>query len=71
MKYIAPVTAAVASAVIAAPALAGNPAPAIMDDTVIVEETTSSAGGIIIPLLFLLMLALTLDGDNPQLAAPG
>ena len=49
-------------------AMAGNPAPPIMNDTVIVEETTSSAGGIIIPLLFLVMLALTLDGDSPQTA---
>ena len=59
MKKLLLATAALA---IATPALAGNPAPAVMEDTVIVEETTSSAGGIIIPLLFLVMLALTLDG---------
>ena len=57
--------AAVAASV-ALPALAGNPAPVVMEETVIVEETTSSAGGIIIPVLFLLMLLLTMNGSEAQ-----
>ncbi|WP_179380432.1 hypothetical protein [Jannaschia marina] len=45
---------AIALAITALPAFAGNPAPAPADPVVIVEDTSSSAGdSILVPLLFL------------------